>query len=181
MASSSRLSDSATVLRANKPEQAPSGAAGAGASLLLNRSRSMRALVVGLVGAVLLSVVAHAGECRSGQVVIEEQPNESTEGPARSFRVTDLSSVEGRGTSQNGSRTLLRGTVEDRPFILDAVFAPHMASSFDSYPGTQAAKGLPTRWGASFALIQWIDEKPVFVSSGPLAGVWTAHCQDGSS
>lgn len=127
----------------------------------------MRAVAIGLVGAVLALGSVQAAECRAGHMAF-------VDGDKR-FDVTATAyarkKIEGRGAE----RVLFRGQMDGKPFVVDVSGVQGNSTSFDSYAGEKAeATGLPAKWGRSPS--SWTDGSQITIYSGPLKGDWQTVC-----
>lgn len=136
----------------------------------------MRALWVGLVGAVLAVDAAEATECRGGRMTLVKD--------AEMFRVTDISHYEvtpkesaSRTPSLAMSRTVLKGSLRGRPYLIDLQSMQGSSAVLTSYKGMTAdTGGMPVRWGRR--IDRWhVGGQSVGVEAGPLEGEWRVICR----
>lgn len=129
----------------------------------------MRAVAVGLIGAVLALGGAQAAECRAGRMQLES-------GDAV-MAVSGLSYTQVAQEGIRGERSMFKGTVNGQPYIIDLQGVQGSSSFLNSYEGHKPdAGGMAVKWSQA-AAPQWHDGSEVPVENGPLKGTWRAVCR----
>lgn len=128
----------------------------------------MRAVLLGLVGAVLAVGGAGAAECRAGHMTL-------TQG-SKSFAVAAISDVRYTYDGHHGFRQIFRGTMDGRPYIVDMEGIQGNTSSLVSYPGRKPASGGRSPvWGGKPS--GWKNGDTTMILAGPMNGDWRAICR----
>ncbi len=128
----------------------------------------MRAVLFGLVGAVLLGGAAQAGECKAGNMAFVSGD--------QTFKVSDTSLTQAKFASRWAERTIMRGDLSGQPVILDIQGAEGSSTNFTSYAGATAKKtAMLPNWGVQPTA--WSDGADLAVYDGPLKGEWRAVCR----
>ncbi len=127
----------------------------------------MRAVVFGLIASVLALGSAQAAECRAGHMAF-------VDGDKR-FDVTATAHAKRAIEGRKAERSLFRGQMDGKPFIVDVTGVQGSSTSFDSYAGQEAeTTGLSAKWGTASSALS--DGAPITIYSGPLKGDWQTVC-----
>lgn len=127
----------------------------------------MRTIWAGLLGAFLTIEGAQAAECRAGRMTFVQE--------GRTFRVTDTSLTQARFKGLGAERTIFRGTLGGKPYIIDVQGVQGSSTNFTSYAGRIAEKtAMKPNWGE--VPRGWSDGAEVQIYDGPLRGDWKVRC-----
>lgn len=157
-----------TVLTCAEPTDGVRAMAVAKATIIAWVNVAKVLTVLALLGSVLVVGTAGAGECRPGAFSFV-----STAGKA--FKVQAYGFGGMRPGYGAAARTVFRGTVKGKPYIIDIQGVQGSSTTFTSYAGTKLGKGIAPKWGKLFRPYRHGDEMPV--GDGPLEGEWRAVCQ----
>jgi hypothetical protein len=128
----------------------------------------MRALVIGLIGAVLGISGAAAGPCRAAHMSLKRG--------SAVLKVERVSQADVTFGGRRAQRVLFAGRLHGQPYIIDLNSAQGSSAFLNSYAGTRAdGGGMPVRWTSSIKQYGAGDLIPVEV--GPLQGEWKVSCR----